>query len=52
MGDDERAGTAVRSGHGLRYPHDRRWPCLLHLYSTYALDRRQPVKPALCRSPA
>src|SRR4030095_10384419 len=28
MGDDDGAGTAVRSGHGLRYPHDRRAPCL------------------------
>src|SRR5215211_1182737 len=28
MGDDERAGTAVRTGHGLGYPHDRWEPCL------------------------
>ncbi len=27
-GDDEGAGTAVRSGHGLRHPHDRGEPCL------------------------
>jgi catechol 2,3-dioxygenase-like lactoylglutathione lyase family enzyme len=35
MGDDEQAGTAVRSGHGLGYPHDRREPCLLHIHPAY-----------------
>jgi hypothetical protein len=32
MGDDERAGTAVRTGHGLGYLHDRGEPCPLHIY--------------------
>jgi hypothetical protein len=27
-GDDEQTGTAVRTGHGLGYPHDRGKPCL------------------------
>ena len=32
MGDDVRAGTVSRRGHGLRQPHDRREPCLFHLH--------------------
>ncbi len=52
MGDDEQAGTAVRTGHGLGYPHDRWEPCLLHVYPGHSSDHHQPDKPALCRGPA
>jgi hypothetical protein len=52
MGDDEQAGTAVRRGHGLGYPHDRGEPCLLHLHPAHSPDHHQPDKPALCRGPA
>ena len=38
MGDDGGAGTAVRSGHGLRHPHDRREPCLLHIQPAHSPD--------------
>jgi len=52
MGDDEQAGTAIRTGHGFRHPHDRGEPCLLHIYPAHSLDHHQPDKPALCRGPA
>jgi hypothetical protein len=42
MGDDGQAGTAVRSGHGLRHPHDRRRPCLLHIHPAHSPDHHQP----------
>jgi hypothetical protein len=45
------AGTAVRSGHGLRHPHDRRWSCLLHINPAHSPDHRQPDKPALLPEP-
>jgi len=32
VGNGEQAGTAVRTGHGLGYPHDRWEPCLLHIH--------------------
>src|SRR5215207_2864916 len=51
MGDDEAAGTAVRIGHGLRHPHDRREPCLLHIHPANSPHHHQPDKPALCRGP-
>ena len=51
MGDDEGAGTAVRSGHGIRHPHDRRQPCLPLIHPAHSPVHHQPDKPALCRGP-
>jgi hypothetical protein len=52
MGDDEQAGTAVRTGHGLGYPHDRGEPCLpAHPPGSLTPSTHQLDKPALCRGP-
>src|SRR6266511_2818713 len=45
MGDDVEAGTVVRSGHGLRYPHDRREPCLSYIQPS-PLTRASPTRQA------
>jgi hypothetical protein len=55
IGDDEQAGKAVRSGHGIRHPHDRWWPCLLDSNSALARSsqaRQVCTLPEPCPPPA
>ena len=46
MGDDEQAGTAVRSGHGIGHPHDHPELCLPFIHPARTPDYHQSDKPA------